>query len=266
MADELFSVRDQVVLVSGGTRGIGRALAEGFAGRGAQVVLTGRTQQGAEVAAAEVSRQHGNAGPAALGLGCDVADAGSIERLVDEVVARFGRIDTLLNVAGVNRRLPAEQLTLEDYDAILNVNLRGAFWMAHAVGRHMLARGQGCQIHVTSINNERPLIHVAPYAMSKAGLGQLTRALACEWGPRGVRVNAIAPGFILTDLTRTLWSRADMQAWGRANTPLGRLGRPEDLVGTAIFLASPAAAFITGQIIYVDGGFTCGYRWPIDAQ
>lgn len=266
MIDELFCVRDQVVLVSGGTRGIGRALAEGFARRGAQVVLTGRTQQAAEAAAAEIASQLGSHGVAVCGLPCDVADSGAIAGLVDEVVGRFGRIDTLLNVAGINRRMPAEQLTLADYDAIVNVNLRGAFWMAHAVGRHMLSRRQGCQIHITSINNERPLIHVAPYAVSKAGLGQLTRALACEWGPRGVRVNAIAPGFILTDLTRGLWSRADMQAWGRANTPLGRLGEPQDLVGTALFLASPAAAFITGQIIYVDGGFTCGYRWPIDAQ
>lgn len=266
MSDDLFSVRGQVVLVSGGTRGIGRALAEGFARRGAQVVITGRTQQAAEAAASEISGQLSGQANAACGLPCDVADADAIERLVQDVVGRFGRIDTLLNVAGINRRMPAEQLTLEDYDAILDVNLRGAFWMAHAVGRQMLARRQGCQIHITSINNERPLIHVAPYAMSKAGLGQLTRALACEWGPRGVRVNAIAPGFILTDLTRGLWSRADMQAWGRANTPLQRLGRPEDLVGTAVFLASPAAEFITGQIVYVDGGFTCGYRWPIDAQ
>jgi NAD(P)-dependent dehydrogenase (short-subunit alcohol dehydrogenase family) len=268
MSDELFSVRGQVVLVSGGTRGIGRALAEGFAKRGAQVVLTGRTREAAEAAASEISRQPGQPGeqPPVCGLACDVADADAIERLVTEVVGRFGRIDTLLNVAGMNRRMPAEQLTLRDYDDILDVNLRGAFWMAHAVGRHMLSRRQGCQIHVTSINNDRPLIHVAPYAMSKAGLGQLTRALACEWGPRGVRVNAIAPGFILTDLTRGLWSRQDMQEWGYRNTPLGRLGQPEDLVGTALFLASPAAAFITGQIIYVDGGFTCGYRWPIDAS
>ena len=124
--------------------------------------------------------------------------------------------------------------------------------------------GQGCQINVSSLNNERPLTHVAPYAISKAGLGQMTRALACEWGPRGVRVNAIAPGFILTDLTEKLWSHERMREWGLANTPLRRMGRPDDLIGAAIFLASPAAAFLTGQIIYVDGGFTSGWQWPIE--
>jgi NAD(P)-dependent dehydrogenase (short-subunit alcohol dehydrogenase family) len=127
----------------------------------------------------------------------------------------------------------------------------------------MLERGSGAQIHITSLNNDRPLKNVAPYAMSKAGLGHMTKALALEWGPRGVRVNAIAPGFILTDLTKKLWSDPTMQAWNKENTPQGRLGTPEDMVGAAIFLASPAAAFMTGQILYVDGGFTAGWAWPI---
>lgn len=259
MEDELFSVSDQVVLVSGGSRGIGRAIAEGFARRGSKVIITGREPDKLAETAREIS-----AGPhAVLPLPCDVSNADSIASLVGAVIERQACVDTLINVAGVNRRMRAEDFSAEDYDFILDINLKGAFLLSQAVGRAMLARGQGCQINISSLNNDRPLTHVAPYAMSKAGLGHMTRALACEWGPRGVRVNALAPGFILTDLTEKLWARADMQAWGLANTPLRRLGKPADMVGTAIFLASPAAAFLTGQIIYVDGGFGCGYAWPI---
>lgn len=127
----------------------------------------------------------------------------------------------------------------------------------------MVERRSGSQIHITSLNSDRPLLNVVPYAMSKAGLAQMTRALALEWGPYNVRVNAISPGFILTDLTESLWAQPAMQQWGLANTPLRRLGRPEDLVGTALFLASPAAAFLTGQVLTVDGGFTAGWAWPM---
>jgi NAD(P)-dependent dehydrogenase (short-subunit alcohol dehydrogenase family) len=177
----------------------------------------------------------------------------------------FGQVDTLINVAGVNRRMPAENLTEADYDFIIGINLKGAFLMSQAFGKQMLKRGQGNQINIVSLNNYAPLKHVMPYAMSKAGLGHMTRSLALEWGPRGVRVNAIAPGFILTDMTKALWARPDMQAWSLPNTPLRRLGVTEDLVGAAIFLASPASAFITGQILFVDGGFSAGLAWPIDA-
>jgi NAD(P)-dependent dehydrogenase (short-subunit alcohol dehydrogenase family) len=265
MTDDLFSVADQVVLVSGGTRGIGRAVAEGFATRGARVVVTGRTLEAAKSAAEQISALAGAAHPA-VGLGCDVARLRDIERLVADVIERFGRIDTLLNVAGVNRRKAAESFTEEDYDFILDTNLKGAFFLSQAIGRHMLARGQGSQINVASLNNYAPLKHVVLYAMSKAGLGHMTRVLAMEWGDRGVRVNALAPGFIVTDLTRQLWARPDMQAWGIPNTPLRRLGVPEDMVGTALFLASSASAFMTGQVLFVDGGFSAGLAWPIDAQ
>jgi NAD(P)-dependent dehydrogenase (short-subunit alcohol dehydrogenase family) len=194
---------------------------------------------------------------------CDVARAEDGRRLVEQVLAEFGRIDTLVNVAGVNRRKPALQVSEEDYDFILDINLKGAFLLSQAAGRHMVERRGGCQINIASLNTERPLKNVLPYAVSKAGLAQMTRALALEWGPSGVRVNAIAPGFILTDLTKKLWSDETMLAWGRAKTPQRRLGQPDDLVGAAIFLASAASSFVTGQILYVDGGFTCGYAWPI---
>ncbi|MCS6851144.1 MAG: SDR family oxidoreductase, partial [Gemmataceae bacterium] len=161
---------------------------------------------------------------------------------------------------------PAEQLTEDDYDYVLDINLKGPFLLSLAVGRAMLARGRGNQINIVSLNNDRPIKGVMPYAMSKVALGHMTKSLALEWGSRGVRVNAIAPGFILTDLTRKLWSQPAMQEWGLSNTPLRRLGEPSDLIGAAIFLASEAAAFITGHVLYVDGGFTCGLNWPIDFQ
>ena len=258
--NDLFSVADQIVVVSGGTRGIGFAIAQGFSARGATVIVTGRTAEGAAQAA---ERLRPGAAIAPLGLACDVADSEQVSRLASDVLRQFGRVDTLINVAGVNRRKPAIDVTDDDYDYILGANLRGAFVLSREVGRHMIERKSGCQINIASLNTDRPLKNVMPYAVSKAGIAQMTRALALEWGPAGIRVNAIAPGFIVTDLTRKLWSDETMRAWGLANTPQRRLGTPEDLIGAALFLASPASAFITGQILYVDGGFTAGFSWPI---
>ena len=257
--NNLFSVEDQVVFVSGGSRGIGRAIAEGFAEAGAVVVLSGRTDRHATATANELRE----AGLQAHGIACDVADTEAVRQTVAAILDEHGRIDTLVNVAGVNRRKPTDEISEEDYDFVVDINLKGAFVLSQEVGKHMCRRGRGRQINITSLNNDRPLKNVAPYAVSKAGLGQLTRALALEWGPHGVNVNAIAPGFILTDLTRKLWSDPDMQAWGQANTPQRRLGQPEDMIGAAIFLASEASSFMTGQILYVDGGFTAGWAWPI---
>ena len=197
------------------------------------------------------------------GIVCDVARPDDISRLVEQVIEEFGRVDVLLNVAGVHRRKRVETVTEEDYDFILDINLKGAFLLAGAVGRQMIARKSGAIINVDSLNTYAPLKGVAPYAMSKAGLVMMTRSLATEWGEMGVRVNTIAPGFILTDLTRKLWSDPVMQEWGLGNTPLGRLGEVEDLVGAAVFLAADASAFMTGQVVRVDGGFTAGLMWPI---
>ncbi len=259
MNDKLFAVADQVVLVSGASRGIGRAIAEGFVQRGGGVIISGRERATLEVAARAMSPD-GMVRP----MVCDVADSAAIERLANDALTEFGHIDTLVNVAGVNRRMLAERLTEADYDFVMDINLKGPFFLSVAVGRAMLKRGRGSQINIASINNDRPLKGVAPYAMSKVAMGHMTRSLAMEWGARGVRVNAIAPGFVLTDLTRKLWSQPHMQEWGRANTPLQRLGQPEDMVGAAIFLASEASAWMTGQVLFIDGGITAGLVWPID--
>ncbi len=260
MTDSLFSVADQVVLVSGGSRGIGFALAKGFVDRGAYVIITGREEKTLGPAVAQLSAKAKH--PVKF-VACDVAKPQDVTEAVEEVVALHGRIDTLLNVAGVNIRQPAENFSLEQFDFIMDINLRGAFWMAHECSKSMRQQKRGCIINVDSLNSAMPLKHVTPYAISKCGLNGMTRVLAVEWGPQGIRVNGLAPGFILTDLTQKLWSNPTMQQWNNANTPLGRLGTPEDLVGTAIYLASPAASFLTGQTIYVDGGVICGTNWPI---
>lgn len=258
MNDPMFTVAGQIVLVSGASRGIGKAIAKGFADRQATVVITGRDETNLVQTASEISSE-----PPAVPIVCDVADLNAIRSLVSEVVERFGRIDTLVNVAGVNRRKPALEVTEEDYDFILDINLKGAFLLSQSVGRQMIEQRSGSIVNIESLNTDRPLKNVSPYAISKAGMGHMTKALAIEWGEFGVRVNGLAPGFILTDLTQKLWSDETMQQWGTTNTPQRRLGQPEDMVGTAIFLASPAAAFLTGQTIYVDGGFTAGWNWPI---
>jgi gluconate 5-dehydrogenase len=260
MNDPLFSVQDRVVLVSGGSRGIGRSLAQGFAQRGARVLITGRDATTLEQTAEEIS-----VGPHRVEfIVCDVAEPAEIPRMVDAAVQRGGRIDCLLNVAGVNVRKRAEEYSVEEFDKIIDINLKGAFLVAQEVGRRLIAQGTGGSlINIDSLNSFRPLKGVQPYAMSKAAISAMTRGLAMEWGEHGIRVNSLAPGFILTDLTKKLWSDPTMQAWNEANCPMKRLGQPEDLIGTAIFLASDAARFLTGQVIYVDGGVTCGMPWPI---
>lgn len=256
----MFDVADTVVLVSGGSRGIGLAIAEAFAAAGANVTITGRDRAALQSAC--------DACPATLHPmtyhTCDVADVDAIHACVDSVVADHGRIDTLINCAGMNIRKAAVDYTPADYDQIMRINLRGAFFMAQAVGRQMISQGSGSQINIDSLSTYGALKQVAPYGMSKSGLSSMTRALALEWGRDGVRVNAIAPGFILTDLTKGVWADPNMQAWNRSVTPLRRLGHVDDLTGTAIFLASPAAAFLTGQVIRVDGGISAGISWPLD--
>jgi NAD(P)-dependent dehydrogenase (short-subunit alcohol dehydrogenase family) len=160
--------------------------------------------------------------------------------------------------------MKAEDYKIDEYDWIVNINLRGAFVIAQAVGRHMLERGRGAIINVDSLNTYAPLKGVTPYAMSKAGVLMMTRALANEWGSRGVRVNSIAPGFFPTALAKKMWEQEKMVNWAKTNTPMGKLGDVKELVGAAIFLASPASVFVSGQTVRVDGGFTAGINWPID--
>lgn len=259
MRTNLFNVQDTIIFISGGSRGIGFAMAEAFAEQGAQVIISGRNED-ALIEACKNTHEFSH--PIVYRI-CDVADEQLINTCVKDIVAEYGRIDTLINCAGVNKRMPAVEYTADEYDQIMHINLRGAFLMSQAVGKVMIKQGSGNQINIDSLSTHMPLTQILPYAMSKAGLSNMTRGLALEWGKYGVRVNSIAPGFILTDLTQKMWANENMLAWHKATTPLERMGQVEDLVGTAIFLASAGSAFITGQIIRVDGGATAGTHWPI---
>lgn len=257
--DHLFDVAGKVVLVSGGSRGIGAGIAEGFVRRGSRVIITGRE----EASLKEQTAKFEGLGGSIDWRVCDVADVQAIEQCVSSVAEQYEKIDVLLNVAGVNIRQPSLNFTPEQYDFVVDINQKGAFFAAQEVGRVMIDSGSGSIINIDSLNTYAPVRNVLPYAMSKNAMVAMTRSLAMEWGPRGVRVNTIAPGFILTDLTQKLWSDETMQQWGLTNTPAGRLGKPEDMVGAAVFLASDASAFVSGQVLRVDGGFTAGLNWPI---
>ncbi len=260
MSDSLFSVENQVTLITGGSRGIGRAIAEGFVARGAKVIIAGRE----EATLLQTAKDIGIEKKAVDTEVCDVSNQTDVTTMVTNVVKKHGRIDTLISVAGVNRRMKAESYTEEDYDWITDINSRGAWIVAQTVGKTMIEQKCGVIINVDSLNTYAPLRGTTPYAMSKASVLMMTRGLANEWGRHGIRVNSIAPGFILTDLTKKVWSDETMKTWGRSNTPLERLGDVSDLVGSAIFLASDASKYMTGQTLRVDGGITSGINWPIE--
>jgi NAD(P)-dependent dehydrogenase (short-subunit alcohol dehydrogenase family) len=247
----LFSVEGKVVLVSGGSRGIGLSIAEAFHKAGAKVIVASRQEQTLK----------------ATGLDyrvCDVSDAGQIKRCVDDVVEKFGRLDVLFNVAGVNFRHVAETYPEDKLDAILAINVRGNFLMARDCGKAMIRQGSGKIINIASLHTHLSINGMAAYAASKGSIGSMTRALAVEWAQYNIQVNAIAPGFILTDLNAKLWENPTMLNWAKERTPARRLGQRDDLIGAAIFLASAASDFVTGQLLYVDGGLTAGQTWPLD--
>jgi gluconate 5-dehydrogenase len=246
----LFSLKDQVNHVCGGSRGIGRAIADACRQAGAQAVVSARTQAALE--ATDLPYEV-----------CDLAEPAQIERCVASVLRRFGRLDALFNVAAINFRHAAETFPAEKVDELLAVNARGNFLMAQACARPMIEQRRGKIINFSSIQGHVSLPGVAPYGSTKGFIETMTRALAVEWGPYNVQVNAIAPGFICTDLNKVLWENPKVRTWFEARTPVGRLGTPADIVGVALFLASAASDFVTGQILYVDGGFTAGSAWPL---
>ena len=226
---------------------------------GAETIITGRDEGTLAEAVAEISTNSNQV----EGIACDVSKLADIESCVQSVIDTHGKIDVLLNVAGVNIRQPTLSFDEEQYDYVTDINQKGAFFIVQAVGRAMVERRSGSIINIDSLSTYAPVRNLVPYAMSKNALVALTRGLALEWGEFGVRVNTISPGFIVTDLTRKLWSDRKMQEWHDCNTPLGRLGKPEDMVGAAVFLASEASAFMSGQVVRVDGGFSAGLNWPI---
>ena len=241
----------KVAVVIGGTSGIGRAIAHGLAEAGADVVPTSRRAEQVKIASKEIEER----GRRTLALTSDVADRGSLQDLLDNSIAALGKVDILVNSAGRTKRAPTLDFAEQDWNDIFETNLTGTLRACQVFGRHMIERGYGRIINIASLSTFVALFEVAAYSASKAAVASLTKSLAIEWAPHGVCVNAIAPGVFRTALNQKL---LDETARGREfllRTPMKRFGKVEELAGAAVFLASDAVSFVTGEILVVDGGF-----------
>jgi NAD(P)-dependent dehydrogenase (short-subunit alcohol dehydrogenase family) len=251
MNDGPLGLAGRTAVVVGGTSGIGRALSLGLAQAGADVVASARRTALLDRVASEIERE----GRRTLRIASDVTDRASLERLLDATLGAFGKVDILVNCAGMTKRIASVDMSEEDWNRILNTNLTGTLRACQVFGRAMLERGHGSIINIGSLTSFVALYEVAAYAASKAATVSLTKSLAIEWGPRGVRVNAIAPGVFRTELNEALLDGTDRGRELLMRTPMNRFGKPEELVGAAVFLASDAASFVNGAVIVVDGGF-----------
>jgi gluconate 5-dehydrogenase len=251
-APALFDLRGRVALVTGGSRGLGRAMAEGLAEAGASLVLCARRETWLTPTAADLNDR----GFACLGVLADVTQPASVQEMVAQAIERFGQIDILVNNAGVSWGAPIEEMPLERWREVLEINVAGAFLVSQAVGRHMVERRYGRVINIASLAGLRGMpaavLSASGYSASKGALIAFTRDLAVKWAPHGVTVNAIAPGFFPTRMSEAVIRRSEAAILARI--PMGRLGQPDDIKGLAVFLAAPASAYITGQVFPLDGG------------
>jgi len=246
-------LKDKIAIVTGSTKGIGRAIAIGYANEGATVVVCGRSVDLAQGLAEELMSQ----GKKAVAMRLDVADSDSITQVFDQVVKEFGRIDILVNNAGISpiwKRV--EDTPKEAWDQIINTNLTGTFLCAQAGGRVMIKQKSGKIINMTSVGGEVALTKLVAYCASKGGIAMLTRVMAAEWAPHNVCVNAIGPSFVETEFTAGLRGNERIYDDLMSKNPMKRFAQPEEIVGAAVFLASDEASYITGQTIFVDGGWT----------
>jgi gluconate 5-dehydrogenase len=252
-----FSLEGKTALVAGASRGIGLAIARGVAAAGARTILAARSLDALERNAEAIREEGGHAEAVAL----DVGDPASISAVVEALP----EIDILINVAGTNKRKAFETYTREEYNRLMEVNLHGLVDLTQRVGGQMVKRGEGGRIiTVGSLMTGYGLPYVTVYAMTKSALGGMTRSLAAEWGKHEITVNCIAPGFVETDLNREMWKDPTLRAWLPSSQALPRMGTEEEVASLAVYLSSKGAEFITGQVIYVDGGHSTTSIWPFE--
>lgn len=248
----MFELSGRVALIAGGGGGLATAIAAGLADFGARLAVADLDLD----AAARVARICDRPGYESLALALDVTNPLMVQDVVNSVEERCGRIDILINAAGMNIRRPATEYTPEEWLRIINTNLSGVFYVTQAVARGMLARGYGRVLTIGSVSSLLGHPYHAPYAATKGGIAIMTKSLATEWAPRGVTVNALGPAYTETSLTKDLLADPERRQRITATIPMGRLGTPDDLVGAAVYLCSDAARFVTGQTLYIDGGRT----------
>jgi gluconate 5-dehydrogenase len=246
----LFDLSGKTALVTGSTRGLGRAMIEGLARAGAAVVVNGTSPAGVAAAVAELR----SAGFNADGVAFDVTDEAAIVAAFERFDKAGTAIDILLNNAGIQFRKPMLELATADWRRVVETNLTSAFVIGREAAKRMVARGAGKIVNIGSLMSECARATVAPYTVSKGGIKMLTRAMAAEWAASGIQANAIGPGYMVTEMNKALIDNPDFDAWVKGRTPSKRWGKPDELVGAAVFLSSPASNYVNGQIIYVDGG------------
>jgi gluconate 5-dehydrogenase len=253
-SDKLFDLTGQVAIVTGASRGLGQYFARALAKAGADLVLTSRKREALADFAAEIEAM----GRKTLSLELDVRDQASIERMAAEAQAAFGQIHILVNNAGCNIRKPALEVTWDDWNQILDTNLRGMFFVSQAVARGMIAHGYGRVVNIGSVTSVFGFAGLAPYGASRGGVRQLTMSLADDWGKFGVTVNCLAPGWFRTEQNKVLYESKEWVDYIVDRIPVKRPGQPHDLDGAVVFLAAEASRYITGQTLLVDGGITTG--------
>ena len=247
-----FSLEGKVAVVTGSTRGIGRAIAEGLAGAGAAVAVNGRSPELTQTAADKIAA----AGGKSVAVPADVSKADDVDRLINATVQAFGRLDIIVNNAGISPYYkPAETVTEAEWDDTMRVNLKGVFLCCQAAARVMIPQKSGRIINISSIAGQVALPKLLAYTAAKGAVNQLTRVLAVEWASHGILVNAISPAYIETDLTKGLQRNPKLRDELIRQVPLGRLGKPSEVVGAAIYLASDAASYVTGHMLNIDGGW-----------
>ncbi|MEW6442293.1 MAG: 3-oxoacyl-ACP reductase family protein [bacterium] len=254
MGTELFSLKGKVAVVTGGSKGIGKAIALGLADAGADVVVASRTQADLDKAAAEVCGK----GQRALAVAADTTNLDSIRNLAAKAIEAFGKIDILVNNAGQGATVPFLKIPVEEWDRILTVNLKGYFLCTQVIGGYMFKAKSGRVINISSAMGSSPMGFMAHYAASKGAINAMTKSLAQEWAARGITVNAIAPSYFLTDINKIAYENETTNKLIMSKTPMGRWGQLDEIVGLAVYLASDASRYMTGAILPLDGGWTAG--------